>query len=183
MPGTLSVGTRLGSFCQAEGCPIDFIAALQDRISASRLRIAVRGEKDLEGQDSIAIDALLSELKEIAAEHAPFKLRWSDPKTFRQILEARRRERAGEAPQLYSIVFDAYPKRYFVRLAEVEGRWRVITDSREINAAGVSRGDAEEIIRRLKDLGHVSACAVVNSLYSEDMASELAEVWPTAVVK
>ena len=174
MPGTLSVESRLGNFCQAEGCPIDFIAALQDRISASRLRIAVRGEKDLGGEDAKAIDALLSELKEIAAEHAPFKLRWSDPKTFRAILEARRRERAGEVSWLYSIrVTDG---RFFVRAFEAEGHKQIIFDPREVNACALAREDAEAIARNLKSLGHTSAYIVQNRLRSvEDV---LEEVWP-----
>ena len=88
---TLSLENRLGTFCQDQGMSLDFFAAIADqRVSASRLRVAIRGEKDLEQPAATVIDTLLGELRVLAKEHEPFKLQWVNPQLFRGELEKRR---------------------------------------------------------------------------------------------
>lgn len=93
---TLSLEARLADFCREQnGISADFLAALPlpygRTISASRLRVALRGEKDLEAEDNQAVETLFRELRAIAEEHLPFKVQWSDPRMFREELEKRRR--------------------------------------------------------------------------------------------
>ena len=90
---TLSLENRLGTFCRAQGISMDFVAAVLDqKISSTRLRIALRGEQSLGGEDTKAVETLLGELKAIAAEHLPFKIQWGNPAFFREELERRKQK-------------------------------------------------------------------------------------------
>jgi hypothetical protein len=80
MTGTLGLENRLNAFLQTEGMSADFFAALSNgAISPSRLRLALSGARDLEHEYYSKLEPLLAELREIAREHEPFRLRYQDP--------------------------------------------------------------------------------------------------------
>jgi hypothetical protein len=97
MAGSLDLAIRLSTFQRAQEMSADFIVALlpQDGdgkppISVSLLRQCLAGNRNLENVYHADLECLLSDLKAIAAEHAPYPIRWTNPILFRELLAERR---------------------------------------------------------------------------------------------
>ena len=77
-----------------------FLCALDGGlVSASRLNLALNGTKALEHHQTKPLMALVSELRDVAGEHAPFPVAFKNPALFRQLLGERRKQRAGQILQ------------------------------------------------------------------------------------
>ena len=95
MSGSMGLEATLKNFLVAEEMSVDFFAALLDgAISASRLRLALNGQRDFEHEHYAPIQRTLDGLQELIREHQPVPIRWNNPKLFRTLLDTDRRNRS-----------------------------------------------------------------------------------------